>query len=105
MVRGRAAELLFRHVFMRHGLDQALSGDDAIARVYLLVQTKIARAMLDELIELLKRAIIEKELHALPRTHFAGVVLFLDACCPAALLGLLFAVAQLIELRKFRGLL
>ena len=63
--------------------------------------------MLDQLIEFLKRAVVEQEVNPLAGGHLAGGVLFLDARRAAALLGSLLALAQLIEfglsLRFFLG--
>ena len=43
--------------------------------------------MLDELVELLEGALVEEQLHALPRGELALAVLPLDALRPAALFG------------------
>src|ERR1051326_2234495 len=62
--------------------------------------------MLDQLVEFLKRVLVEQELDSLARDHLAGGVLLLDAGCAAAVFRLLFELAQLIELRLlFRFLL
>src|SRR5437773_23016 len=64
----------------------------------LFVQSEIARAMLDQLIEFLECAIVEQKLDAFARGHLAGRVLLLDARRAAALFGLPFALAQMVEL-------
>ena len=58
--------------------------------------------MLDQLVEFLKRAIIKEKLNALARRHLAGGVLLLNARRAAACFGFLLALAELIELGKFR---
>src|SRR5437588_23401 len=53
--------------------------------------------MLDQLVELLKGALIEEKLDTFAGGHLAGGVLLLDARRASTLLGLLFTRAQLIE--------
>ena len=82
-----------------------MTGDDSIAGVYLFVQSEIARAMLDQLIEFLKRPFIEQKIDPFTRSQLAGSVLLLDARWTTTLCSSFFALTQLIELGKFRGLL
>ena len=86
-------------------VDQAMTRDYAIARIELLVETEIAGAMLNQLIEFLKRAFVEQKLDSLTRCHLAGGVLFFDTRSTAACFGLLLALTQLIEFGKFSGFL
>src|SRR5713226_5367621 len=56
-------------------IDQAVGGDDSVAGIDFFLHPKVARAMFDQLIEFLKRAVIEQELDALARSQLAGGVL------------------------------
>ena len=69
-------------------IDQAMTGDHAVARIDLLVETEVFRAMHDELIELFKRAFVQQELNPFARSHLSRFVLLLYARSAAALLGL-----------------
>ena len=79
--------------------------DNSVAGVLLFVESEVTRTMLDKLIEFLKCAFIEQKVDPFTRRHLAGSVLLFDARWAATLLGSFFAVAKLIELGKFRGLL
>src|SRR6185312_2318208 len=65
-------------------IDEAMAGDDAIARDFLLVDAEIRRAMLDEHIPFLEGARIEEQLQALARGELALGVLGRDAPLAAA---------------------
>src|SRR5207248_6440152 len=69
----------------------------SIAGIDLAFQTKVAGTMLNQLIEFLKRIVVEEKLDPLTRGYLAGGVLLLDARRASTLLGLLFTRAQLIE--------
>ena len=75
-------------------VDGAPAGDDAVARHLGLVHAEFDRAMLDEHVELLERALVEQQFDALPRGQLAAGVLRLDALLAAAELG---AGAALLE--------
>ena len=62
-------------------VDAAVAGDDAVAGDHLLVHAEVAAAMGDQLVDLLERAGIEQQLHALARGQLALLVL-LRAAAP-----------------------
>ena len=64
-----------------------------------MVYAEVARAVYDELVELLERAVVEEELDALARSPLTRAVLSLDARRASALFGEALAFAQLFELR------
>src|SRR6185436_10440419 len=68
-------------------VNEAVARDDAVARVQLFVQAKIARAVNDQLVELLERPLVQQEIQTLAGGHLAGSVLFLNARRPAAGFG------------------
>ena len=68
-------------------VDGAPAGDDAVARHLGLFHAEIGRAVLDEHVEFLERALVEQQLDALPRGQLAAGVLRLDALLAAAELG------------------
>jgi hypothetical protein len=78
---------------------EAVAGDDAVAGVELTVEPEVARAVYDELVELLEGAIVQKEFDALARSPLAGLVLSLDARAAAALLRAALPCEELVELR------
>ena len=78
-------------------IDESVSGDDAVAGEYLLVETEVARTMNDVLVELLKSALVEKEVDALARGQLARGVLACDALAAAARACTRDALAQLFE--------
>ena len=78
-------------------IDQTMTGNYSIAGIDLAFQTEVAGAMLDQLVEFLKRIFVEQKLDPLTRGYLAGGVLLLDARRAATLLGLLLTLAQLIE--------
>ena len=84
----------------RAAVDGAPAGDDAVAGDLLLLHAEIGGAMLDEHVELLERAFIEKNLDTLARGQLAALVLRVDAGLAAAHAGILappleFAAARL----------
>ena len=68
-------------------VDGAPAGDDAVARHLGLLHAEFGRAVLDEHVEFLERALVEQELDALARGQLAAGVLRLDALLAAAELG------------------
>ena len=68
-------------------VDGAPAGDDAVARHLCLFHAEFDRAVLDEHVEFLERALVEQQLDALPRGQLAAGVLRLDALLAAAELG------------------
>jgi hypothetical protein len=72
-------------------VDEPVACDDAVAGVELFFEPKVVRTVYDELVKLLKSAVVEKELDALARSPLAGLVLALDACAAAPLLGTAFS--------------
>jgi hypothetical protein len=65
----------------------APAGDDAVARNLVLLHAEFGRAVLDEHVEFLERALVEQQLDALPRRQLAAGVLRLDALVAAAQFG------------------
>src|SRR5205814_9897360 len=86
-------------------IDQTMTGNYSIARINLLIQTEVAGAMLDQLIEFLKCSFVQQKVDAFARGHLAGRVLFLGASFTATGLGLLLTITELIELGRFCRLL
>ena len=68
-------------------VDGAPAGDDAVAGHLVLLHAEFGRAVLDEHVELLERALVEQKLDALAGGQFAAGVLRLDALLAAAELG------------------
>src|SRR4030095_11317028 len=68
-------------------VDGAPAGDDAVARHLGLFHAEFGRAVLDEHVEFLERALVEQQLDALARGQFSAGVLRLDAFFAAAELG------------------
>ena len=68
-------------------VDGAPAGDDAVAGHLVLFHAEFDRAVLDEHVEFLERALVEQQLDALPRGQLAAGVLRLDALFAAAELG------------------
>src|SRR5207244_12221587 len=60
-------------------VDRAPAGDHAITGDLRLLHAELARAMLDEHVELLERALVHQELDALARGELAALMLRLDA--------------------------
>ena len=89
-------EILGEH---EHGaaVDRAPAGDHAVAGDFGLLHAEVARAVLDEHVELLERALVEQELDPLARGELAALVLRLDARLAAAGAGLGAALFQLVE--------
>ena len=75
-------------------VDQAVPGDDAVARDDLLLHAEVAAAVRDELVELLEGAGIEQQLDPLARGELAGRVLALEAVRAAAELGAALEVGE-----------
>src|SRR6267154_6610870 len=65
-------------------VDRAPAGDDAVAGNLVLLHAEFGRAVLDEHVEFLERALVEQKLDALPRGQFPAGVLRLDALLAAA---------------------
>ena len=72
----------------RAAVDGAPAGDDAVAGDLDLLHAEIARAVLDEHVELLEGALVEQKLDALAGRQLAAAVLRLDALFAAAEAGL-----------------
>jgi hypothetical protein len=81
--------------------DEAVAGDDAVARKFLAFEAEVCGAVLDELVELFERAFVQKELDALARSPLARLVLALDARGASAFGG---AALQFEEPFEFRGM-
>ena len=56
-------------------VDPAVAGDHAVAGHHLLVHAEVGAAVRDQLVDLLERARVEQQLHALARRQLAGLVL------------------------------
>src|SRR5204863_5975196 len=78
-------------------VDGAVAGDDAVAGDALLLHAEVGAAVDDELVELLKRAVVEEELDALARGELPLGVLAGDAGLAAAELTLPLAALELLE--------
>ncbi len=72
----------------RAAVDRAPAGDHAVAGDLGLFHAEVGRAVLDEHVELLERALVEQEFDALAGGQFAALVLGLDARLAAAEAGL-----------------
>src|ERR1019366_1682624 len=85
-LRERAAEHgeVFREQIDRAAIDGAPAGDHTVAGHLGLFHAEFGRAVLDEHVELLERALVEQEFDALARGEFAPFVLGLDAGRTAA---------------------
>src|ERR1700704_5340937 len=68
-------------------VDGTPAGDDAVAGNLVLLHAEFGRAVLDEHVEFLERALVEQKLDALPRGQFPAGVLRLDAFFAASELG------------------
>src|SRR6266498_4664669 len=80
-------------------IDETVTGDDAVAGIELLIQTKVLRAMDDELVKLFKAVLIKQKLHAFARCHFVGSMLLLNSFDAATGFRLPRALAQEFKLR------
>jgi hypothetical protein len=88
-LRQRAAEhgkVLGEHEGLA-AVDRAPAGDDAVAGHFGLLHAEFGRAVLDEHVEFLERALVEQKLDALARGQLAAGMLRLDALLAAAELG------------------
>src|SRR6202035_3586042 len=81
-----------------HGaaIDGAPAGDDAVAGNLGLLHPELGRAVLDEHVELLERALVHQKLHALARGQLAALVLGFDAGGAAAGAGAGATVIKLL---------
>ncbi len=98
-LRQRAAEhgkILGEHEDLA-AVHRAPAGDDAVARHLRLLHAEFARAVLDEHVELLERALVEQQLDALARGQLAALVLGGDALLAAAELGVGAAFVERFE--------
>src|SRR6266851_2690256 len=86
-------EVLREHID-QPALDAAIAGDKAIAVRFLLGHAEVAATMRDQLVGLFEGAVVEQELDALPRRHFALFVLALAPLRASALFGKLIALFQ-----------
>src|SRR6185312_11318067 len=68
----------------RAAVDRAPAGDDAVAGDLRLLHAEVVRAVLDEHVELLERALVHQELDALARGQLAAFVLRVDTPLTAA---------------------
>src|SRR6266545_1279939 len=75
-------------------LDETVTRDDAIAGIELLFQTKVLRAMDDELVKLFKAVLVKEKLQALTRGHFVGSMLLVNSLDAATSFRLQRALAQ-----------
>src|SRR4030095_1717496 len=81
-----------------------MSGYDAVARVLLLIESKIFRAMHHEFVEFFEGALIKQKLDSFPGGHLSSSVLFFDLILAAASFSLprsLFQKVELVLLRLF----
>src|SRR6185437_8333687 len=78
-------------------VDRAPAGDDAVAGDFLLLHAEFGRAVLDEHVELLERALVEQQFDALARGQFASAVLGRDALFAAAQTGLAAPLFEPVE--------
>ena len=78
-------------------VDGAPAGDDAVAGDFRLLHAEFGRAVLDEHVELLERALVEQEFDALARGQLAALVLGVDALFAAAEAGLAPPLLQSVE--------
>ena len=63
------------------------AGDDAVARHFGFLHAEFGRAVLDEHVEFLERALVKQQFDAFPRRQLAPVVLRLDTLFAATELG------------------
>jgi len=78
-------------------VDTSVAGDEAIPGRPLVLHPKIIAAVRNELVELLKGALIEKQRHALARRELAGLMLALAAFGTAAGFRLGSSAAQVLQ--------
>src|SRR4029079_2999828 len=78
------SEVLGEH-YDASAVKQTITGDDAVARIELFVEPKVARAMHDKLVKFFKAVLIEQKIDALTRRQLTRCVLLLNALGPAAL--------------------
>ncbi len=81
----------------RAAVDRAPAGDHAVARDFGPLHAEFGRAVLDEHVELLERALVHEEFEALAGGQFAALVLGLDARLAAAFTGALPALFEPFE--------
>ena len=67
--------------------DAAVAGNESVTVKLLLGHAEIVAAVRDQLVGLFEGAVIEQELDALPRRHFAFLVLAFAALFASALVG------------------
>ena len=77
--------------------DAAVAGDEAVAVRFLLGHAEVGAAVGDEFVGLFEGAFVEQELDALPRRHFAFLVLALAALRASSVFGELVALLQFGE--------
>ena len=68
----------------RTPVDLAVSGDDPVARNFLLLHVVVRAAVRDEFIEFHEGALVEQRLNAFAGGHSAGLMLFFDFSGSAA---------------------
>jgi hypothetical protein len=78
-------------------VDGAPAGDDAVPRNLGLLHAELGRAVLDEHVELLERALVHQELHALAGGELAALVLRFDAGRAAAGTGAGATTRELVD--------
>ncbi len=78
-------------------VDRAPAGDDAVAGDFLRAHAELGRAVLDEHVELLERALVHQQVDALARGELAALVLRLDARRAAAFARLGAALFELVD--------
>ena len=74
-----------------------MPGNHTVARVKLLLKSKIFRAMHDKLVKLFEGALVEQELDPFARGHLSRFVLLFNSSRAAALFGQHASLAQDFE--------
>src|SRR5207248_10523404 len=78
-------------------VNQTMTCYNAIASVKLLLNSKIARAMSDQLIELLERPFVQKKIYALASSQLSCCMLLFDSGSPASFFRPLRAIFEKVE--------
>ena len=89
-------EILAEHID-HAAVDRAPAGDDAVARRAFRLHPEIRRAMGDEHVEFLERAIVQQKLDPLPRGQLSARVLGVDPPLAAPQTRLLATVFKLLQ--------
>ena len=78
-------------------VDLPVAGDDTVAGDFLVRHAEVEAAMLDELVELLERALVEEQAHPFARGELPLAVLPLDAVGAASRVGPAHLLAKELE--------